>query len=83
MKQLLIDANSPITTITGIVPILGASILGEIGDIHRFSKFSKLVAYAGLDASISQSGQYEATRGSDLYLKEEMEKRTVVCPALF
>ncbi|PHE84034.1 IS110 family transposase [Bacillus toyonensis] len=64
MKQLLIDANSPITTIPGIGPILGATILGEIGDIHRFSKPSKLVAYAGLDASISQSGQYEATRGS-------------------
>jgi len=53
--------DSPITTIPGIGNVNGATILGEIGDIHRFSNASKLVAYAGLDASVSQSGEYEST----------------------
>ena len=61
-EPILIELDTPITTIPGIGPILGATILSEIGDIHRFDKPSKLVAYAGIDASVSQSGQYEASR---------------------
>ncbi|HCJ58633.1 MAG TPA: hypothetical protein DHV55_15675 [Clostridiaceae bacterium] len=53
--------NSPITTIPGIGDAIAATILGEIGDINRFSSGAKLVAYAGIDAEISQSGEYEAT----------------------
>ena len=53
--------NSPITTIPGIGPVLGAVILGEIGDIHRFESPSKLVAYAGIDATVAQSGEFEAS----------------------
>ena len=52
--------NSPITTIPGIGPVIGATILGELGDISRFSNASKIVAYAGLDSVVSQSGNYEA-----------------------
>ena len=53
--------NSPITTIPGIGSVLGAVILGEIGDIHRFESPSKLVAYAGIDATVAQSGEFEAS----------------------
>lgn len=61
IELLLEKLNSPITTIPGIGSVNAATILGEIGDIKRFSNPSKLVAYAGLDASVSQSGEYEAT----------------------
>lgn len=61
IEVLLEKLNSPITTIPGIGSVNAATILGEIGDIKRFSNPSKLVAYAGLDASISQSGEYEST----------------------
>ena len=61
IEVLLEKLNSLITTIPGIGSVNAATILGEIGDIKRFSNPSKLVAYAGLDASISQSGEYEAT----------------------
>ncbi|MCQ6306567.1 IS110 family transposase [Bacillus cereus] len=64
MGEYLVELNTPITTIPGIGSILGATILSEIGDIHRFDKPAKLVAYAGIDASISQSGQYEASKSS-------------------
>ena len=61
MKALLDVINSPIMTIPGIGVITGATILGEIGDISRFSTPSKLVAYSGIDATISQSGEYQST----------------------
>jgi len=54
MKKL----DSPIMTIPGIGTVTGACILGEIGDIARFSNAAKLAAYAGIDATVSQSGEY-------------------------
>ncbi len=35
-------------------------ILGEIGDIHRFSKPNQLLAFAGLDPSVNESGTFKA-----------------------
>ena len=35
-------------------------ILGEIGDVTRFSSPSKLLAFSGLDPSVYQSGNFEA-----------------------
>lgn len=58
MKQL----DCVILTIPGISFTNGATILGEIGDISRFSTPKKLVAYAGIDASVTQSGEFEASR---------------------
>lgn len=53
--------NSKITQIPGIGEVLGASILSEIGDINRFSSIKKLVAYAGIDPSVRQSGEFLGT----------------------
>ena len=50
-----------ITSIPGIGLVTGAAILAEIGDISRFGSEEKLVAYAGIDATVYQSGQFEAT----------------------
>ena len=61
IEILLEKLNSPITTIPGIGAVNAATILGEIGDFKRFSNPSKLVAYAGIDSSISQSGEFEST----------------------
>ena len=47
-----------IMTIPSIRYINGGMILGEIGNIHRFSNPSKLLAFAGLDPSIYQSGNF-------------------------
>lgn len=43
-------------SIPGISYYSGLSIAGEIGDIRRFSSARKLVSFAGLNPSISQSG---------------------------
>lgn len=52
--------DSVIMTIPGIGYINGGMILGEIGNIHRFSNPSKLLAFAGLDPSVYQSGNFQA-----------------------
>lgn len=62
ISALLKQTGSYITTIPGIGETLGAIILSEIGDIHRFDAPNKLVAFAGLDVRVSQSGEFTATR---------------------
>lgn len=63
IDELMSKMNTYIQTIPGIGSVTGAVILGEIGDIERFDNPSKLVAYAGLDSSVSQSGQQESISG--------------------
>lgn len=45
-------------TIPGVGIIAAATILDEIGDIRRFKNSSALVAYAGIDPSVKQSGEF-------------------------
>ncbi len=55
--------NDPvIMIILSIGYINGGMILGEIGDIHRFSSPSKLLALADLAPSVYQSSNYCAKR---------------------
>ena len=83
IAQLMQQLESPITTITGIGNITGAAILSEIGDISKFNSPKKLVAFAGIDASVSQSGEFEAThnvmskRGSP-YLRKAIFQAALV-----
>lgn len=49
-------------TVPGIGTVLAAAIIGEVGDINRFPNARSLVAFAGLDATVKASGQFEGTR---------------------
>ena len=75
--------ESPITTITGIGNVTGAAIISEIGDISKFDSPRKLVAFAGLDATVTQSGEFEAAhnvmskRGSP-YLRKAIFQAALV-----
>jgi transposase len=62
LKELMQSIPQYITTIPGIAVPTGAAILAEIGDISRFANEEKLVAYAGIDASVHQSGQFNGTQ---------------------
>lgn len=55
-------AGSHITTIPGIGTVCGAGILGELGDASRFADASKIVAFAGCDPSVFESGGFEGAR---------------------
>lgn len=60
MKDIVSSLDSVIMAIPGIGYVNGGMILGEIGDIKRFSSPSKLLAFAGLDPWVYQSGNFEA-----------------------
>ncbi len=60
IEKAMDELDSVIMTVPGIGMINGAMILGEIGDIKRFSHPSKLLAYAGLDPVVNQSGKFNA-----------------------
>lgn len=63
IARLLSGFDTQLTTITGIGPTLAAVILSEIGgDIKRFSSPAKLAAYAGVDPTVKQSGDFSGTR---------------------
>lgn len=83
IKRIMQKLDSPITTVPGIGKTTGAVILGEIGDIAKFDHPKKLVAFAGIDASVSQSGEFEGTnnrmskRGSP-YLRRALYQAALV-----
>lgn len=62
MTDIMKFNDSVLMTIPGIGYINGGMILGEIGDINRFSSPGKLLAFAGLDPSVYQSGNFQAKR---------------------
>lgn len=62
LAALLTQVPQHLTTLPGLGPVTAATILGEIGDITRFATLEKLVAYAGIDATVHQSGQFNATQ---------------------
>ena len=61
IADLMQQIPQHITSIPGIGPVTGAAILSEIGDIQRFETVDKLVAFAGIDATVYQTGQFEAS----------------------
>jgi len=63
IDQMMKLTDTKIMSIPGIADILGPTILGEIGNVERFSNVKKLVAFAGLDPVVSQSGRFENKSG--------------------
>lgn len=61
MTEIMLGLDSVIMTIPGIGYINGGMILGEISDIHRFSTPCQLLAFAGLDPSVYQSRNFNAS----------------------
>ena len=62
MKDIVLSLDSVIMTVPGIGYVNGGMILGEIGDIHRFSSPHKLLAFAGPDPTVYQSGNFQVKR---------------------
>lgn len=55
------DEYKIIRSIPGIGGKIAATILSEIGEIDQFNHPKRLVAYAGIDPSVHESGQFKAT----------------------
>ena len=72
VSSFIKKSDNVITSIPGIGDMTAAIILSEIGDINRFNNPSQVLAFAGLDPSVKQSGTFNASstrmskRGSPL-----------------
>lgn len=53
------EVGGLLRTIPGIGPVCAATIAAEVGDAGRFDGPGRLLAFAGLDASKSQSGGFD------------------------
>ena len=58
-ESMKIEELDIIRSIDGVNDITGSTFLAELGDINKFHSYKHLIAFAGLDPSIHQSGQYE------------------------
>lgn len=56
IESIIKDLDPPTLSIKGIGPISCAGIISEFGDISRFKSADAMVAFAGIEPSISQSG---------------------------
>lgn len=72
VSDFIKKSDNVITSIPGIGYMTAAIIISEIGDINRFNNSGQVLAFAGLDPSVKQSGNFNASstrmskRGSSL-----------------
>ena len=72
VSDFIKKSDNVITSIPGIGDMTAAIIMSEIGDINRFNNPGQVLAFAGLDPSVKQSGTFNANstrmskRGSSL-----------------
>lgn len=82
IAELLKQFPKHIFSIPGIGPSTGAAIIAEIGDIDNFKSSVKLIAFAGLDPKLKESGKYQgktpiSKRGSK-YLRNAIWQASMV-----
>ncbi len=73
-------------TIPGVGPAICATLIAEIGDIHRFADFDQLVAYAGVHPAEQSSGQkganpetsWQMAKTGNAYLRAALYRMSVV-----
>lgn len=61
VSEFIKKSDNVITSIPGIADTTAAIIISEIGDINRFNNPSQVLAFAGLDPSVKQSGTFNAS----------------------
>jgi len=58
-ESLKIEDLDIIRSVDGVDDITGSTFLAELGDLSNFGSYKHVIAFAGLDPSINQSGQHE------------------------
>lgn len=59
---------SVLLTVPGLGPVLASTIAAEVGDARLFRRANSMMAFAGMDATKTQSGKFESSQ-------EHMSKR--------
>ena len=83
-----LPAYDLLLSIPGVGSITALTILAEIGDIRNFKSSKQLVAYAGLDPAVHQSGSFRASRckiskRGTPYLRKALYQATVSGIAMY
>ena len=72
-------------TIPGVGPAICATLIAEIGDIHRFADFDQLVAYAGVHPAEKSSGEkggpetsWKMAKTGNAYVRAALYRMSVV-----
>ena len=58
-QSIMLEDLQILTSIDGIDTTTAATFLAEVGKIDNFQSHKKLIAYAGIDPSVYQSGKFE------------------------
>ncbi len=58
-ESMMIEDLETIKSIKGISAKTGATFLAELGNYHDFNSYKKIIAFAGIDPTIHQSGKFE------------------------
>lgn len=62
IRQRFSRFQQPIVSIDGIGSVIAAVVYSEVGDIKDFETPEQVVAFAGLDPSVKESGKYVSNR---------------------
>ena len=62
IQSLMDELYHHVMSIPGISYTTGAAIASEIGDINQFKSPDQLLAFAGMDPSVYESGEFSSTR---------------------
>lgn len=81
IKIIIGEIDSPLITIPGLSYMTAASIHGEVGDFMNFSSAEKILAFAGMEPSIYQSGQYTSTHAKMVKRGSKYLRRTLYLAA--
>lgn len=72
------DEKKYVVSVSGVSSISAAIYLAELGDINRFHDKHQLTAFAGIDASVFESGSYKRKQGNRIskrgskYLRKQL-----------
>lgn len=58
-NSLLVEDLKIVTSVDGISNGTGTTFLAELGDVSKYENHKKLIAYAGIDPTVYQSGKYQ------------------------
>lgn len=72
------EGKKYIASVVGVSPYSAAVYLAELGDVSRFTAKHQLTAFAGIDASVFESGAYKRKQGNRIskrgskYLRKQL-----------
>jgi hypothetical protein len=68
-KSAMLEDFKIVTSINGISKCTATTFLAEIGCIGNYASHKKLIAFAGIDPTVYQSGKFEAQQNIEAWKK--------------